>query len=572
MPRADIDIDLDDTSRILASYILDFLRSGSPPNEEISSLVKSVLEDMEERMAKYEEDLRNLQAKMRILQWKRDSLRSLYAPVRRLPAEVLSNIFILCKGENLVTSSGYRRSTTVVVASVCTRWRRVSVSTPQIWTRIAVSWASERGIPQFLLERLKLHLKRSCQVPLSLHLQITHCNAKHSALFSLLREHAGRLRTLLIRGYNRDVVRMIRSFDGRLSSVRDLNVIAYPISADESGVENNFLPLIHDNMPHLCSLSLRGVVRPVSSINALFSILRLSHISIALPVRTAMLVLDSCRESLVSAQITVISPDGPTVVTRDEHQSTIQKRLSPATTYRLSSLRSLSISIQVDNDNAASTLENAQSIMDALITPSLSSLTVATDIVGRGYTVSGGKEENTPFLTSLSKFLRRGFMHRSLRRLHLKALPLTEVGLMSLLGITDGVTDLTIEEIYRSSLENWIVTSKLLKALTIPEASVWLGSTTRHYLPKLRNLTLKVNTGDWSDRCFEKMLESRMTSESSLASVHLHVTAFAQNMDIDRLRSFQEMGLAVRVKHGVRPLEESDQNGQYLLGYEVEGK
>ncbi|EEB91545.1 hypothetical protein MPER_10076 [Moniliophthora perniciosa FA553] len=96
-------------------------------------------------------------------------------------------------------------------------------------------------------------------------------------------------------------------------------------------------------------------------------------------------------------------------------------------------------------------------------------------------------------------------------------------------------------------------------------------STTRHYyLPKLRNLALKVNTGDWIDRCFEKMLESRMTS--GLVSVHLRVTAFAQNMDINQLRSFQRMGLAVRVKHGVRPHEGSDQNGQYLLGYEVERK
>ena len=75
---------------------------------------------------------------------KRDALQTythlhtaLVAPIRRLPPEVLSEIFLHYNDENNI--SKFRLNTAPLqLGGVCSRWRTIALSTPRLWTSFAL--------------------------------------------------------------------------------------------------------------------------------------------------------------------------------------------------------------------------------------------------------------------------------------------------------------------------------------------------------------------------------------------------------------------------------------------------
>lgn len=94
------------------------------------------------------------------------------AHINTLPSEISSYIFI-----TLVEGSLYARSTDdnsygsceypTLISSVCTHWRRVSISTPHLWAYIEFM-STKNSLRN--LERVKLWLERSQSSPLRLRL------------------------------------------------------------------------------------------------------------------------------------------------------------------------------------------------------------------------------------------------------------------------------------------------------------------------------------------------------------------------------------------------------------------
>ncbi|KAJ7471456.1 hypothetical protein B0H11DRAFT_1867745 [Mycena galericulata] len=84
--------------------------------------------------------------------------RSMLSAIRRLPSEILSEIFIHSVGKQ----DGCRPR---LAACVCTRWRDVALSTPRLWCDIYLHEEEIRA--QSLHSLLSLQLERSGQVPLS---------------------------------------------------------------------------------------------------------------------------------------------------------------------------------------------------------------------------------------------------------------------------------------------------------------------------------------------------------------------------------------------------------------------
>jgi hypothetical protein len=76
---------------------------------------------------------------------KRDTLQTytqlhtaLVAPIRRLPPEVLSEIFLCCKDENNISHPRLNK-VPLLLGGVCGRWRTVALSTPRLWNSFALT-------------------------------------------------------------------------------------------------------------------------------------------------------------------------------------------------------------------------------------------------------------------------------------------------------------------------------------------------------------------------------------------------------------------------------------------------
>nr|GAT53346.1 predicted protein [Mycena chlorophos] len=99
-----------------------------------------------------------------------------------LPGEILMLVFAwACAPTYLV-----HQSTALALSQVCTRWRQLSLSMPELWTAFAVK------LPQPIPDTvLLLHLERSHPIPLSLDVDLAEPEA-NLPILALLLEHATR--------------------------------------------------------------------------------------------------------------------------------------------------------------------------------------------------------------------------------------------------------------------------------------------------------------------------------------------------------------------------------------------
>ncbi|THV06938.1 hypothetical protein K435DRAFT_644327, partial [Dendrothele bispora CBS 962.96] len=103
--------------------------------------IKEMIRCAEDDLEAYRAEILSLESKVKLLSIKSDLLekhtekiRSLLSPVRRLPNEVLGHIFSYCCESNFRVSSSRAHRNTFL--SVCSRWREVGLTTPQIWSVI----------------------------------------------------------------------------------------------------------------------------------------------------------------------------------------------------------------------------------------------------------------------------------------------------------------------------------------------------------------------------------------------------------------------------------------------------
>ena len=107
-----------------------------------------------------------------------DAHRALLSPARRLPPEIVQEIFVRC----LPTTHNPAKSTTVaplLLGRICSAWRNISLSTPRLWSSIHLVVPTHNDISKIIAiiqlrcEALKEWLGRSGTLPLSISLTIT---------------------------------------------------------------------------------------------------------------------------------------------------------------------------------------------------------------------------------------------------------------------------------------------------------------------------------------------------------------------------------------------------------------
>ncbi|KAG5653143.1 hypothetical protein H0H81_002135 [Sphagnurus paluster] len=155
--------------------------------------------------------------------------RSVIAPVRKMPNELLSYIFLLSCGDRDVPSWNVpydmQRDDRWSIALACKKWNKVFFSTPEIWSNVSITFTRSKQIPFESLQRL---LERSGNAPLTLNLS---ASASESDVepeefnpFNLLAPHLGRIRDLKLHEISNTIQAFLSIPSHRLKLLHTLDI------------------------------------------------------------------------------------------------------------------------------------------------------------------------------------------------------------------------------------------------------------------------------------------------------------------------------------------------------------
>ncbi|KAJ6467967.1 hypothetical protein C8R47DRAFT_1325889 [Mycena vitilis] len=143
----------DSASPSVTTRHLQLLSNNEPPEETELLSIRSVTSNDASRLISLDEEIALLRTRLKQLEDSRDSMSRLHresiailSPLRRMPAEILLEIFswtmppiavIRHRGKlNLTRSSPW------VLTHICRRWRSVSISDPSLWSLVAINYST----------------------------------------------------------------------------------------------------------------------------------------------------------------------------------------------------------------------------------------------------------------------------------------------------------------------------------------------------------------------------------------------------------------------------------------------
>ncbi|KAF8211014.1 hypothetical protein K438DRAFT_1569429, partial [Mycena galopus ATCC 62051] len=126
------------------------LNSNEPPDDSEVPLVHSAISKIDARLARIDDEISAFQQKLGQLKDARASLFShrtwnnaILSPLRRMPPEVLGEIFMWTLpsiGDALGMGKFDMTRSPWLLTQISSRWRAVALSTPSLWSRIAVDY------------------------------------------------------------------------------------------------------------------------------------------------------------------------------------------------------------------------------------------------------------------------------------------------------------------------------------------------------------------------------------------------------------------------------------------------
>ncbi|KAF8891938.1 hypothetical protein CPB84DRAFT_1683195, partial [Gymnopilus junonius] len=136
----------------MESRLSSLLTSNDPPSEdEIQNFHRLMAAPLQELRA-IDQKIADLQALLALLEDKREGIYGslqrfiiVMSPIRRLPDDVLSEIFYQCLPTDRPPILGASDAPTLLMR-VCKRWRSVVLSSPRLWAQLSISFSGEDSI------------------------------------------------------------------------------------------------------------------------------------------------------------------------------------------------------------------------------------------------------------------------------------------------------------------------------------------------------------------------------------------------------------------------------------------
>ena len=219
--------------------------NGMKLSSRMQSQYLKAIASIETDISKLDEEMSRMQMIMEQLAAERQSLeksleerRSIVAPIRRIPLDVLSEIFIFCVDSSGPTDNSKCFDVTqapIQLSFVCNKWRRLVISMSQLWTSILLNGgrtyvsSSGKRLNEFFMrsietDMLNTWLSRSGSSPLTL--GIDGQWLKHDALTScidILIAHSHRWRDVTFK-LDEDHWEMLLAVKGQLPQLERFDV------------------------------------------------------------------------------------------------------------------------------------------------------------------------------------------------------------------------------------------------------------------------------------------------------------------------------------------------------------
>ncbi|KAJ8095684.1 hypothetical protein PM082_022942 [Marasmius tenuissimus] len=144
-------------------YLQTALRTWASPPCSAQELSRYIL-NANHNVTLFEDCIQRVRERQAMLQRNIARCESLLSPIRKLPTEILRRIFGFACAMDHPTSSKSTTMTSLLLSSVCIRWREITLHSPELWSSISIELAEQGIYPA------KLALERSQQQPLSLRL------------------------------------------------------------------------------------------------------------------------------------------------------------------------------------------------------------------------------------------------------------------------------------------------------------------------------------------------------------------------------------------------------------------
>ncbi|KAJ7758718.1 hypothetical protein B0H16DRAFT_1416183 [Mycena metata] len=185
--------------------VLEMLRTNNAPaNSSEVAHFRGLADEGGLELARYDVEVGRIETILDQLLFQRGSLarhvdryKSIVAPIRRLPPELLIEIFDLCGHPSAADLN------LLPVSQVCSYWRRIAVGTPSLWSHLDLDvklWRSSGLTSRTLLARLDSSLQRGGNVPLTLQVDLQRDDPYDINIVKTLVKYAPRWRHLHFSG------------------------------------------------------------------------------------------------------------------------------------------------------------------------------------------------------------------------------------------------------------------------------------------------------------------------------------------------------------------------------------
>ncbi|KAF9054571.1 hypothetical protein BJ165DRAFT_1338413, partial [Panaeolus papilionaceus] len=130
-----------------------YLRNNKYPTEDLAAAIQERLTDPSAELATFDTEIDELRKRLKGVQSRRNALRAslshyyvVMSPIRRLPDDVLQEIFVHTLHDNVQPGfypwlEGYKNSP-IVLTRVCRRWRYLASETHSLWNKLSISLPS----------------------------------------------------------------------------------------------------------------------------------------------------------------------------------------------------------------------------------------------------------------------------------------------------------------------------------------------------------------------------------------------------------------------------------------------
>lgn len=146
------------------SHLISTIYTNVPPSLNQKRQIKGLIAALKAHVAELDEDMARIQAKKDICLRQIHTYAAALSPCRRLPPELVSEIFLYVK-ERTWFSHGSPRPC-LSLSQICSAWREVAINTAGLWTNIQIGYQQKRFPKKLLL--LQMFFERTGEFPLSL--------------------------------------------------------------------------------------------------------------------------------------------------------------------------------------------------------------------------------------------------------------------------------------------------------------------------------------------------------------------------------------------------------------------